>query len=114
MTIASSSSLSLISCYLRREFLRSFSLCLTLFLGLSLLIDFFDRLDDFIKYAAPASTVLRYFLFKAPLFLTQSAPAAALTGSLLSLGLLARHRELLALKTCGVSPWQIARPLLFL
>jgi lipopolysaccharide export system permease protein len=77
-----------------------------------MLIDFFDRLDDFIKYAAPASTVLRYFLFKAPLFITQSAPAAALTGALLSLGLLARHRELLALKTCGVSPWQIARPLL--
>ena len=112
MTIASSSSPSLISRYLRREFLRAFSLCLTLFLGLSVLIDFFDRLDEFIKYAAPASTVLRYFLFKAPLFITQSAPAAALTGSLLSLGLLARHRELLALKTCGVSPWQIARPLL--
>jgi len=83
-----------------------------LFLGLSFLVDFFDRLDDFIKYAAPVSTVLRYFLFKAPLFITQAAPAAALTGALLSLGLLARHRELLALKTCGVSSWQIARPLL--
>src|SRR5215510_5095285 len=112
MTIASSSSITIISRYLRREFLRSFSLCLILFLGLSVLIDFFDRLDEFIKYAAPASTVFRYFLFKTPLFVTQSAPAAALTGSLLSLGLLARHRELLALKTCGVSPWQIARPLL--
>jgi lipopolysaccharide export system permease protein len=112
MAIVSSSSLSLISRYLHKEFLRSFSLCLTLFLGLSLLVDFFDRLDDFIKYAAPAATVLRYFLFKIPLFITQAAPAAALTGSLLSLSLLARHRELLALKTCGVSPWQISRPLL--
>ena len=91
MTIVSSSSLSIISRYLRREFLRFFSLCLVLFLGLSMLVDFFDRLDDFIKHAAPASTVLRYFLFKAPLFITQSAPAAALTGALLSLGLLARH-----------------------
>jgi lipopolysaccharide export system permease protein len=112
MTIVSSSSLSIISRYLRREFLRFFFLCLILFLGISLLIDFFDRLDEFIKYAAPASTVLRYLVFKAPLFITQSAPAAALTGSLLSLGLLARHRELLALKTCGISPWQMARPLL--
>ncbi len=107
-----SPSLSLISTYLRREFLRFFFLCLILFLGISLLVDFFDRLDDFIKYAAPASTILRYFLFKAPLLLTQAAPAAALTGALLSLGLLARHREILALKTCGVSLWQIARPLL--
>src|SRR5712692_7786747 len=106
----SSPSLSLISTYLRREFLRSFFLCLTLFLGLSLLVDFFDRLDDFIKYAAPASTVLRYFLFKAPLLITQAAPAAALTAALLSLGLLARNRELLALKACGISPWQISCP----
>jgi lipopolysaccharide export system permease protein len=81
-------------------------------LSLSILVDFFDRLDDFIKYAAPISAVIRYFLFKAPLLLTQAAPAAALTSSFLSLGLLARHKELLALKTCGVSTWQIARPLL--
>jgi lipopolysaccharide export system permease protein len=106
------SPLPLISRYLRREFLRFFFFALTLFLGLSLLVDFFDRLDDFIKYSAPVSTVLRYFVFKAPLFIAQAAPAAALTGSLLSLGLLARHRELLALKTCGISSWQIARPLL--
>src|SRR5713226_2362599 len=109
-----SPSLSLISTYLRRVFLRFFFLCLILFLGISLLVDLFDRLDDFIKYAAPASTILRYFLFKAPLLITQAAPAAALTGALVSLSLLARHREILALKTCGVSPWQIARPLLFL
>lgn len=112
MLISFPSSLPLISSYLRREFLRFFCFFLTLFLGLSILVDFFDRLDDFIKYAAPVSAVIRYFLFKAPLLLTQAAPAAALTSSLLSLGLLARHRELLALKTCGVSTWQIARPLL--
>jgi len=103
---------SVVSAYLRREFLRTFFLCLALFLGLSLLVDFFDRLDDFIKHAAPVSTILRYFLFKTPLLITQAAPAAALAGSLLSLGLLSRHREILALKTCGISPWQIARPLL--
>jgi lipopolysaccharide export system permease protein len=106
------SSLPLISSYLRREFLRFFCFFLALFLGLSILVDFFDRLDDFIKYAAPVSAVIRYFLFKAPLLLTQAAPAAALTSAFLSLGLLARHKELLALKTCGISTWQIARPLL--
>jgi lipopolysaccharide export system permease protein len=106
------SPLPLISAYLRREFLRFFFLCLSLFLGIALLVDFFDRLNGFIKYAAPVSAIVRYFAFKAPLLITQAAPAAALTGSLLSLGLLSRHREILALKACGISPWQIARPLL--
>ncbi|MEW6298796.1 MAG: LPS export ABC transporter permease LptG [Thermodesulfobacteriota bacterium] len=102
-----------ISAYLCREFLRFFFLCLSLFLVLALLIDFFDRLDDFIKYAASASAVLRYLLFKTPLLLTQAAPAAALAASFLSLGLLSRHREILALKACGISSLQIARALLF-
>lgn len=104
--------LPLISSYLCREFLRFFFLCLALFLGISLLVDLFDRLDDFIKYGASVSAVVRYLLFKAPLLVTQAAPAAALTASLLSLGILSRHRELLALKACGISPWQIACPLL--
>lgn len=102
-----------ISAYLCREFLRFFFLCLSLFLVLALLIDFFDRLDDFIKYAASASAVLRYLFFKTPLLLTQAAPAAALAASFLSLGLLSRHREILALKACGISSLQIARALLF-
>jgi lipopolysaccharide export system permease protein len=79
---------------------------------LALLIDFFDRLDDFIRQDANVAAVLRYFFFKAPLFVSQMAPAAALTGSLLSLSMLSRSRELLALKACGFSPLQIARPLL--
>jgi lipopolysaccharide export system permease protein len=106
-------SLSIVSAYLRWEFLRFFFLSLALFLVLALLVDFFDRLDYLVKYKADAFTICQYFLFKLPLLVTQTAPVAALTASLISLGLLSRHREILALKACGVSLWQIARPLLF-
>lgn len=101
-----------ISTYLGREFLRAFFLCLLFLWGLALLVDFFDRLDDFIRQDAPIFAVMRYFFFKAPLFVSQVAPAAALTGSLLSLSLLSRNRELLALKACGIGAGQIALPLL--
>lgn len=117
MFILSSSSpfspLPLISAYLRKEFLRFFILCLSLFLFLAILIDFFDRLDYLVKYKASAFTIFRYFTFKVPLFISQTAPMAALTASLASLGMLSRQRELTALKACGVSLWQIAKPLLF-
>ena len=102
----------LIAVYLCKEFIRLFLLCLLLFLGLSLLVDFFDRFSSFVKYKAPLSAVGSYFLFKLPLFVTQAVPAAALAGSLLSLGMLSRHKELQALKACGVSAWQMAVPLL--
>ena len=102
----------LIAIYLCKEFIRFFFLCLLLFLGLSLLIDFFDRFNTFVKHGAPLSAICRYFLFKLPLFVIQASPAATLAGALLSLGSLSRNRELLALKACGVSPLQIATPLL--
>ncbi len=102
----------LIAIYLCKEFIRFFFLCLLLFLGLSLLIDFFDRFNTFVKHGAPFSAICRYFLFKLPLFVIQASPAATLAGALLSLGSLSRNRELLALKACGVSALQIATPLL--
>ena len=98
--------------YVCAEYLRFFLFSLVLFLGLSLLVDFFDRLDNFIKYGASVSATIRYFVFKIPLFVTQAAPAAALAGVLIGCGLLSRNRELLALKACGISPWQMALPLL--
>ena len=112
MSFANASSFRIIPLYLSREFFRTFCLCLLFLWTLAILIDFFDRLDDFIRQDASIASVLRYFFFKAPLFVSQMAPAAALTGSLLSLSLLSRSRELLALKACGVSTFQIARPLL--
>lgn len=102
----------LIGIYLCKEFIRFFFLCLLLFLGLSLLVDFFDRFNTFVKYGAPVSAICRYFLFKLPLFVIQASPAAALAAALLSLGSLSRSRELLALKACGVSAVQMATPLL--
>ena len=44
--------------------------------------------------------------------ITQLVPAAALVATLLSLGLLARNNEIIALRASGVSLWQMARPLL--
>ncbi len=102
----------IVSMYLCREYLRLFFFSLSFLLALSLLVDFFDRFSSLVKNDPDFLTVLRYFLFKLPLFVTQAVPAAALSGSLLSLGLLTRNKELLALKSCGISVSQMATPLL--
>jgi len=109
----SHSSLPLISSYLRKEFLRFFALNFILFVFLATLVDFFDRLDYLVKYKAAFSTVLLYFAFKIPLLIIQVAPIAALVATLLGLGLLSRNQEIIALKACGVSHWQITKPFIF-
>ena len=98
--------------YMVGEFLRVFGLCLATFLALYLVVDFFDHFDDFLKYKAGAGAVIRYFLFKIPLIVTQVTPVAVLASLLLALGGLSRHNEITATQACGVSLLQLTGPLL--
>lgn len=97
--------------YVLSEFLRIFGLCMLGFLLVYVLVDLFDHLDGFLRYQASAGEVARYLLFKVPLIVTQLVPVATLASVLLSLGMMARHNELTALRASGISTAQIARPL---
>ena len=98
--------------YLIREFLGIFVPIVLAFVLLYVVVDFFDRLTILLKNHAPASAALRYFLFKIPLMVTQITPPAVLTAMLLSLGMLSRRNEIIALRASGVSLYQMAVPLL--
>ena len=106
--------LPVVSRHLMRQFLGTFLLTLAAFVAIFVLVDFFDRLDSFLRHDAALGAIVRSFLFKIPLVVTQVTPAAVLVGGLVGLGLLARQNEFVALRSCGVSVWQIAAPLLLL
>jgi lipopolysaccharide export system permease protein len=95
-----------------QEFAATFGLTLAAFVAIYVLADFFDRIESFLKYDAPLGAILRSFLFKMPLVITQVTPMAVLAGALVGLGLLARQNEFVALRACGVSIWQVLLPLL--
>lgn len=98
--------------YLLREFGRSFALSLGAFVGLYLCVDFFERFPGFLSHGAPTRLIVLYFAMKVPLIVTQMTPVAVLASMLLSLGALARRSELMAMRSCGVSIWQLGTPLL--
>lgn len=106
--------LPVIGRHLLREFLRTFALALVAFIAIYVIVDFFDRFDNFLRHDTGAGTIVRYFLFKLPLVVTQVTPFAVLVGGLIGLALLARHNEFVAMRACGVSIWQMAAPLLAL
>jgi lipopolysaccharide export system permease protein len=103
---------SVISRYVAREFLRLFAMILASFVGLYLIIDFFDRLDTLLRNDATPVLAARYFLFKIPLVITQVTPPAVLAAVLVSLGAMSRHNEIVAFRALGVSLGQMALPLL--
>jgi len=94
------------------EFCRLFGLLLLAFVAVYILVDAFDRLGFFLRYNATFSQAARYLAFKAPLIVTQVTPPAVLAATLLSLALLGRRHELLAMQASGMSLARIARPLL--
>jgi lipopolysaccharide export system permease protein len=93
------------------EFLRAFALTVLAFLAIYVLADFFDRFDNFLRNDARAGSIIRLFLYRIPLIVTQVTPVAVLAGGLVGLGLLARQNEFVAMRACGVSIWQILLPL---
>ena len=102
---------------LTRYLLRNFSIILVLVLpgliGFYLLVDVFERLDDFVEAGAPMSSALAYFFLRIPRITYELAPISILLAGLLSIMLLSKHMELLAFRTLGVKPWKIILPLLF-
>jgi lipopolysaccharide export system permease protein len=104
--------MGLLSRYLVVQFLRWFVLCMIAAGGIFLIVDFFLNLEDFTGNNAAFTLVVQYFALKLPKILIEVFPAAALLAVLVSLGLLADNRELLAMRACGVENWRLAGPLL--
>ena len=100
-----------VSRHLTTEFARSAGLTFTAFIAIYVVADFFDRFDTYLKHDVPVATIARAFLYKLPLIVTQVTPMAVLAGGLVGLGLLARQQEFVALRSCGVSVFQMALPL---
>lgn len=78
-------------------------ICLSVGVGIYLLSDIFDRLDDFVEAGLGVGDILYYFLVKLPLILSQILPAVFLLAMVVQLGVMARNREMVALQAGGVS-----------
>ena len=98
--------------YLAREFLRLFALALVTFVGLFLVIEFFEKLRMILKYHATLADSLVFFAARLPWMVSQVIPMAALLATVLSLTLLSRNGEITALRCGGISLRRLALPYL--
>jgi lipopolysaccharide export system permease protein len=103
--------MTLVSRYVLGAFFRLFGLSLAAFVGLYLLVEFFERVDDFIEHQAALHLYLVYFASKLPLIISQVAPLACLMAVFMTLGGLTRTSELTAMHAGGISLTRIAAPL---
>lgn len=104
--------MKLLNRYLLSYFIRVLSLCTGAFVGIYLLIDFFEKVDDFIDYHARLTDYGVYLTCNIPSIVVQILPLAILTSVLLTLGGLSRTNEITAMRACGFSLWRIVQPLM--
>ncbi len=100
--------------YLLTEVLKILAVAVLAFMAVFDLVDLFDNIDTYMDKRAPLASVLRYYLYLAPSEIVLVLPVATLLATLLAVGNLARHRELVAMKASGVSLYRIIVPLLAL
>ena len=82
------------------------------FIGLYLLVEFFERLEDVLSEKVPFRYFLSYLTLRIPEILFLIRPSALALATLTALAYLSRGQELLALRSLGLSPRRIILPYL--
>jgi lipopolysaccharide export system permease protein len=93
--------------YLLRTIFAYTALVLTVLLVLGALVLFINEQDDIGTGSYTATQAMTHVFFNLPSFATQLLPLAALIGSLLGLGNLARGSELVVMRASGITTLQM-------
>jgi lipopolysaccharide export system permease protein len=109
-----SSTLRIIDRYIASEFLKVFFICLLGFILVALLVEITDKMKYYFQYNPSGWLMLKYFLVKIPGYLFFAMPLGILMGGMLSLLMLARHSEIIAMQANGIDALSIARPVVLI
>lgn len=102
----------LVDIYLLRQFLYYFVVLLAGFVVIFDAFTLFDLLADIARNHIAALTVLNYFRYLVPSMVYQLAPLATLVATLVTLAILAKNNEVIALKASGISMYRLVLPLI--
>ena len=88
--------------YVLRRFISCYILSAAGLIGIFLIVDFFERVDEFIRRDMPYSDLISYFVCKIPSIASYMAPQAVLLATVITLAVLARDNEIIAMKARGI------------
>lgn len=106
--------MGILSRYIAQTWLRLLMLCLSGFIGIYLVIDLIEKIPRFLRAGGAAVDILQYFIWKVPEMLSRTATFSILMATLLTLGVLSRDSEIIAMRSCGISLLKISLPMLTL
>jgi lipopolysaccharide export system permease protein len=105
--------MSLLHRYIGKEFLRFWGLTFGALVLVSQIIEIFTRLRRYADRTMPFDVFAAYLVLHLPQTLLILIPITTLLAAIVALGMMSKQRELLAMRTLGLSPLYIAAPILF-
>ncbi|MEK7485999.1 MAG: LptF/LptG family permease [Planctomycetota bacterium] len=111
--------------YVLRLFLSSYAICLFTLLGIYIIIDFFEKADEFQDYLEVAQQVMgsskssqnlftiymNYYLCHLPMIFIHIAPAVTLMAAVFTFTRLMKANELIPIKSSGISIYRVMKPI---
>jgi lipopolysaccharide export system permease protein len=98
--------------YLAIEILKCLVIVLAVVLGLYVIVEFFNKADNFMEAGLSISRLIRYLQLKLPQIIVQITPIGILIAVLIAFGLMNKNNEIIALKSSGVGVYFLLKPVL--
>ncbi len=105
--------LKILDKYLIREVFRYMMICHAVLFFIYLVVDFFQKIDDFIEAKVSKFTIIKFFFYKSPFIISQLIPVSLLLSVIITAGLMKRNNELISLRSSGISLYRIFMPFFF-
>ncbi len=100
--------------YIIKQYLLHLALTIGAFVMLFLVVDIFENIGTLIENPVSFDIIIVYFVTRIPYMLFLTLPMAVMLATLVSIGLMGRNLELIAMMSSGVSHAFIIRPALII
>ena len=104
--------MNLLKRYILLQFGKNILTLMAGFIAIYLLIDFFEKIDNFMEKGKSMGLVFKFFMLNIPFILEQMGPVCILLAGVVTLGILNHSNELIALKACGIPLKKITAPII--
>lgn len=100
-----------IDAYIARRFLVTFFVALILIIGIVIIFDISEKIDDFVQRSAPLEAIIKdYYLNWIPYFVNMFSPLFVFISVIFFTSRMAANSEIIAILSCGVSYKRMLAP----
>lgn len=105
--------MTILTKYLAKEFVKFFIFFEAVFIFIYLVVDFLEKIDNFLQADVSEPLIFYYFLYKAPFIIVQMIPPAIAISVIVMFSLMRKNHEITALKACGINLYKISQIVFF-